>query len=421
MNTFKNKTLIKFFPVLLLFMWTGCEDLDFPDPNNPTDETATVQSLATGIEAGMRIDIGIYLRNILVVGREAYYLEPADPRYTGELMTGPIDDGGFIGGRPWNASYKVIQNCLNLLEHADADKGTDGYAKTMQAYMLWRVLSLTDVNGARLTYDGSLVTTASTKAEVITEIENLLDAGYSDLNAADDDFSFILSRGFEGYDDAAGFAMFNRALRARVAVNQNDWTVALTALDNSFLNASGDLDEGVYHIFSSSSNDQDNEMYESATADYIKLMVHPGILDAADAEDTRFTNHITIREDTIKYNGLESYLAPTVWASSYDDIPIIRNEELILLRAEAYIGNADYTSAEDDMNIVRTAAGLDDLSGTSSSNAVERVLNEKRFSLFFEGQRLIDMRHYGMEDDLPLDRTGDAIVTFPIPATEFDE
>lgn len=72
MHTLKSKTLIKIIPVLALFLWTGCEDLDFPDPNNPTQETATVQTLATGIESGMRVDIGIYLRNLLVVGREAF-------------------------------------------------------------------------------------------------------------------------------------------------------------------------------------------------------------------------------------------------------------------------------------------------------------------------------------------------------------
>ena len=89
------KQLIKLFPILSFLIWTGCEDLDFPDPNNPTSETATIQSLVTGAEAQMRSGYGVWIRDLLVVGREAYYFEPADPRYTGELLHGPVDPEVF--------------------------------------------------------------------------------------------------------------------------------------------------------------------------------------------------------------------------------------------------------------------------------------------------------------------------------------
>lgn len=402
--------------MIAVLFWVGCEDLDFPDPNRPTPDVATIQSLVTGAEAGMRVDIGVYLRDLLVVGREAYYLEPADPRYTGELMKGPIDPGGFLGNRPWNANYKIIQNCLNLAE--SGDDGASGVGKTFHAYALMRVLSLTDDNGARLNYDGDKSVDIATKSEVLDEIESLLEDGYADLNSAGNSFSFSLSTGFDGFDTPSTFGEFNRALRARVAVQQSDYTTALTALGNSFLDASGDLDDGVFHVFSSSSNDQDNEMFEASDADVIKLMVHPSYATEAESGDLRYSSKVTTRSDTIKYDNLESFLAPTVWTSSYDPIPIIRNEELILLQAEAYIGTGDYSSAETNMNIVRAAAGLADYSGTGASNAEDRVLYEKRYSLFFEGQRLQDMRHYGRTDELPLDRDGDAVVTFPIPETE---
>ncbi|MCH7733419.1 MAG: hypothetical protein IIB44_13090 [Candidatus Marinimicrobia bacterium] len=44
--------------------------------------------------------------------------------------------------------------------------------------------------------------------------------------------------------------------------------------------------------------------------------------------------------------------------------------------------------------------------------------SDYRYSLFLEGHRLIDMRHYGKTDELPIDRSGDIIVTFPLPETE---
>ena len=99
MNTIKKITM-KILPMVLVLVWTGCEELDFPDPNNPTDDTATIQSLITGAEAQMRSGLGVYMRDMLVVGREAYYLEPADPRYTGELLRGPIDGGCLLYTSP---------------------------------------------------------------------------------------------------------------------------------------------------------------------------------------------------------------------------------------------------------------------------------------------------------------------------------
>ncbi len=421
MKTIRTNKTLKILPMIAVLFWAGCEDLDFPDPNNPTDETATIQTLVTGAEAVMRQDLGVYLRDLLVVGREAYYLEPADPRYTGELLHGPIDPGGFLCYRPWQTAYKVIANCETIMGSANADAGAIGVAQTLHAYSLMRLVYLWDESGARLNYDGDITADVATKAEVLAKIESLLDAGYSDLNSAGSAFSFSLSSGFDGFDTPAAFALFNRGLRARVAVHQNDWSAAQTALDNcSAWATSSDPDEGVYHAFSSGANDQGNEMYEDPTATTIKLVVHPTFYTDADAGDSRVSDNVVVRADTIIYDELESYLAPNLYSSSYDPVPIMRAVELQLLQAEVHIGNSDYSSAETIMNTIRTAAGVASYSGTDASNAVDRVLHEKRYSLFLEGHRLADMRHYGKTDELPIDRPdrGDTIVTFPIPETE---
>ena len=421
MKTIRTNKTLKLLPMIAVLFWAGCEDLDFPDPNNPTDETATIQTLVTGAEAVMRMDLGVYLRDLLVVGREAYYLEPADPRYTGELLHGPIDPGGFLCYRPWQTAYKVIANCETIMGSANADAGAIGVAQTLHAYSLMRLVYLWDESGARLNYDGDITADVATKAEVLAKIESLLDAGYSDLNSAGSAFSFSLSSGFSGFDTPAAFALFNRGLRARVAVHQDDWSAAQTALDNcSAWATSSDPDEGVYHAFSSGANDQGNEMYEDPTATTIKLVVHPTFYTDADAGDSRVSDNVVVRADTIIYDELESYLAPSLYSSSYDPVPIMRAVELQLLQAEVHIGNSDYSSAETIMNSIRTAAGVASYSGTDASNAVDRVLHEKRYSLFLEGHRLADMRHYGKTDELPIDRPdrGDTIVTFPIPETE---
>ena len=420
MNTIKKITM-KILPMVLVLVWTGCEELDFPDPNNPTDDTATIQSLITGAEAQMRSGLGVYMRDMLVVGREAYYLEPADPRYTGELLRGPIDGGGFLCYTPWAANYKVISNCQTILNSTEADAGAKGFAQTVNAYSLMRILNLTDTNGARINYDGDIEAATASKSEVLVEIESLLNAGYANLTGFDvgDDFSFLLSGGFAGFDTPATFAHFNRGLMARVSVLQDKWSQAQTALTSvdAWMNGS-DHDAGVYHVFSSGANDVDNQMFEDPNAATLKLMVHPSFLTDAHEGDTRVTNNVLVRADTITYDGLQSYLAPTLYGSTYDPVPMMRAVELQLLQAEVHIGNGDYAGAESIMNALRTAAGAAEYTGTDASNAHDRVLHEKRYSLFLEGHRLTDMRHYEKTSELPLDRDGDTIVTFPIPETE---
>ena len=206
---------------------------------------------------------------------------------------------------------------------------------------------------------------------------------------------------------------------ARVSVLQDKWSQAQTALTSvdAWMNGS-DHDAGVYHVFSSGANDVDNQMFEDPNAATLKLMVHPSFLTDAHEGDTRVTNNVLVRADTITYDGLQSYLAPTLYGSTYDPVPMMRAVELQLLQAEVHIGNGDYAGAESIMNALRTAAGAAEYTGTDASNAHDRVLHEKRYSLFLEGHRLTDMRHYEKTSELPLDRDGDTIVTFPIPETE---
>jgi hypothetical protein len=305
--------------------------------------------------------------------------------------------------------------------NAGADEGAKGVAQTLHAYSLMRLVYLWDESGARLNYDGDITAPVSTKVQVLAAIESLLDAGYSNLNSAGSAFSFSLSSGFTGFNTPATFANFNRGLRARAAVHQSDWSAAQTALDNcSAWATSSNPDEGVYHTFSTGANDQGNEMYEAADGEYVKLMIHPSHIADAESGDSRVTDNTYIRSEVITYDELESFIAPTLYSNSYDPVPIMRSVELQLLQAEVHIGNGDYSSAESIMNTIRTAAGVTDYTGTDLSNAVDRVLHEKRYSLFLEGHRLVDMRHYGKTGELPIDRPGrgDSIVTFPIPETE---
>jgi hypothetical protein len=123
MNTMNRSTKPGYLLALALLVsvfWTGCDSLDVEDPNAPDFDDVSIQSLVVGAEGGMRSAIGIYLRVVGSLGRELYYFEPADPRYTGELFTGPQDPNGFLLTNSWSARYRVIKNATTLLDRSAA-------------------------------------------------------------------------------------------------------------------------------------------------------------------------------------------------------------------------------------------------------------------------------------------------------------
>ena len=413
------RLLLATLPVLLL---SGCDELDFLDPNGPSLEQTTVQTLVSGIESGMRLDYEFYVRSMSVIGREAYYLEPSDPRYTGELLGkngSLLDPSGFLLVRSWASRYRVIRNC-NILMNEFGGAEVNGFAKTIIAYQMLLNLNMTDVNGIRTDVGGETPGPFVSKTDALTQIEMFLDDGLADLQAAGAEFPFVLSSGFILFNTPVEFIKFNRSIKTRVDLYQEDWQGALDAVGASFINPAGPLGVGVYHVYGSGSGDvANNPVYEDPTATSIKLFAHPTFTTEAEAGDTRITAKTVVRADSTTLDGLTSNVGQILTASPTSPFPIIRNEELILLRAEANIGLNALAAAEADINIVRNAAGLPSVTLGTQAAAIDELLRQRRYSLFLEGHRWIDVRRYEMLGTLPIDRTGDLVHTaFPRPSDE---
>lgn len=429
-SAWKLAVLVLCVPVLT---YMGCETLTFNNPNAPSLDSASIQTLATGVETDMRNGLRFYVEATMTLGREGYFFEPADPRFTGELLFGPIDAGGFLSQTPWTTRYRVIATCNELLNRApdltsEAQAGVEGYARTMRAYNLLMVLNYVDEDAQgralRLNFDGDLSVPFASKTEAFDFIENDLNGANTALGSAGNSFPFQLSSGFAGFDTPATFSQFNRALAARVAVYRGNFSAALTALQASFMNPGGDLLNGVNHVFSTASGDQSNPNFEVVDGASVKLHAHQTFETDAEPGDLRFSSKTFKRAQVDVFDGLSSDLAAVLATTNVSPYPIIRNEELILLSAEANVGLGNFGAAEADMNIVRAAAGLADYpaGSTTAANGLDRVLHEKRYSLFGEGHRWVDMRRYGRLGDLPIDRParGDRVIArMEIPNSEF--
>ena len=99
------------------------------------------------------------------------------------------------------------------------------------------------------------------------------------------------------------------------------------------------------------------------------------------------------------------------WASNLDPVKFIRNEELILIYAEANAQLGNSTDAVDAINIIRNTWGLDDYTGATTTDAlVDEILFQRRYSLWAEGgHRYIDTRRYGRLDEIPTELEGGTV------------
>ncbi|HEV8597724.1 MAG TPA: RagB/SusD family nutrient uptake outer membrane protein [Gemmatimonadales bacterium] len=437
------------FAAASLLALAACNDLDVADLNNPGLETleqtptpVALNTAATGLLIGLRNGVAVPNGVVTILGalgREGFNLNTnSDPRYVAELILGPLNPGsGAFGANIWAARYANIRNTVVVL-HAtekvagmsDAEKeGLRGFAKTIQALELLLVIATRDANGAVIDVDrvptgepGAI----ATKAEVYARIGTLLDEGRTHLLAAGTSFSFPLGSGFAGFDTPATFLKVNRAIRARAAVYNNEWATALTALGQSFLDTNAPLSLGAYHIFGTASGDTPNGILEGTP----EIRANPFVVSSAQlrvggAKDKRVTDKIETGESGTGSSGTTIITSDQhfkIYPTNVTPVAIIRNEELILLRAEANLGSGNLGQAVIDINFIRTnSGGLPPYAGAVTAAALlDELLYNKRYSLIWEGgHSWIDYRHYGKLTSLPRMVTGGKFFSkMPFPNNE---
>ncbi len=421
--------------VFSLTLWTSCNIDEIPDPNGTSLEdilegasASELQTLVTGIESLMGQEIGFYYDVTSIIGRDYWFFTGSDPRYTGELLgreESQLDNAGFYGTRPYFGRYRTIKNCNILLEAVDnaapglsaADiAGYKGFAQTIQAYELLLASNLQYQNGIRLDVaDPDNLGAFVDYDAALTSIMSLLDAANQSLTGSS--FRFSLSGGFAGFDTPETFSHFNRALAARVAVYQGDKAKARTALAESFMMAGGDLNTGPALYFSTAGGEVSNPVFRP-TNQADAIIAHPSFPAALDPMDAR-NSKVALRDAALTLDGLTGDYDVVVYKDLSDNIPLIRNEELVLISAEANIG-FDNAAAETALNVIRTQNGLDIYMGaTDDASLVDELLTQRWLSLWGEGHRWVDMRRYGRLGDLPLDRVGDDVwEQMPRPVSE---
>ena len=446
----------------------GACEFNIADPNSPAAigpnaTPATVNAATLGILIALREDIPNWVQKSSILGREGYRLDTADPRFISELLQGPLDpSNNAFGGGQWTREYRAIQggyqilNVIGSAQISDLGKeGVRGFVQTIQALAFLMVLNAhiqdsipIDVNRSIDQPLAPFVSNDSAYKHVLSK----LDSARTHLLAAGTAFVFDPGPGFTGFNTPATFLQVNRALKARVlayraslgalpagaytrpAVSWSScavcWDSVVTALGQSFMDTTQSLDLGAYMAFGTGNQDTPNALSQNP-ASAVNL-AHPFIRDSAELQtggtlrDRRFLAKTTVRVPALSLSGHTSNLSWTRYPTPISPIPIIRNEELILLAAEAnwFAATGSKLQAVADLNFIRRTSGnLPPTTVTAASTDaafVNALLHERLYSLLYEnGHRWIDMRRYGRLSQVLIDVPGDTVFS-SMPVNVFE-
>jgi hypothetical protein len=434
--------------------------LTVPNYANPTpaalasDPVGNVQFRVNGILDLNRRNMLTWVNDAGMFGRESFNYFLTDSRVTANFLDKPaIDPGGTAAG-DWTGRYSNLRAIYSLIGVADSipdavfspqqKSAVNGFAHTMDALELSYVVMARDSLGAPVEIQADLraLSPFVSRDSVYNYIIGELDQAKTELAAGGAAFPFTLGSGFTGFNTPATFLQFNRALAARInayraslgitgcstALSATCYTTVLQDLNESFLNPGGSVGTGVNDIYSSAANDVPNQFSPALTANYV---AHPSIgpdspRRADGSFDLRYQSKIR-RLSAPRAYPTAGISIPTDYAFNLyplpsSPIPIIRNEELVLLRAEARYFTGDVSGALDDINLIRVnSGGLAPISGFTDQNAfITELLLQRRYSLLWEGHRWVDVRRFNRLNTLPIDIPSRQFVASrqPIPTAE---
>lgn len=425
---------------------TACADVTVPNYNNPSLEqltgsptTGTVNTAVIGMMINLRGRVGTEASALGILGKESYNLDQAEPRNVLSYLQGPIEPGGFVQDLGWTAGYRNLRQGATILEALDKvdytaaqKEAVRGFVKTIMAAELLTQIRIRDTVGIMVDISsdpnaplGAIVG----KDAALARISTLFDEAKAHLQAGGAAFPFALHAGFTGFNTPATFLQFNRAMKARTEVYRRQWPGALAAIAESFIDPAATtaaaLARGPAHVYSTTSGDAINPLFDPTPA---TLYVHPSILNGAQQRangqpDLRLSGKTSAGVTRVvqQVQGTHRF---TIYSSNTASIPIIKNEEMILLRAEARYQSGDAAGALADINTIRVnSGGLAPLSGFANATAfVDELLYNRLYSLLFEGgHRWVDARRYGRLSQLPRLNTAISEKTFPWVMFPVDE
>ena len=443
-----------------LVLASACQD----NPAAPSRDNVvagsqqTLQSLVTGITAQdrrvMQAGNGYWI-DASIMARDAIVPTANESRFVTEFYVTPLDPSDFLGGADWTSYYQMLRASQILLKDPSytalsaADQATTrGFLHTLDAQTYIREIEMRDQNGAVIQGpDATKQDPIRTKQAVLTYASALLDSALAELNAGSASVPFTLPSGYSlhgDYSQTANLILLNRGLKGKAEVmraldngaapNLTNAAAAITALDIALAGEPSPVTEeflntGPWYQYNPSAPESTpNPLSSAITSNYVT----DNFVNSFMPGDIRAANVIPAPKATVDgFTGSHrlKMTDPTNGALLSSPLPMVRNAELILLRAQAEIATGDLVDATNDINAVHTVeGGLPAYSTfTSSSAAINALLYELRYTFVTIGPQHMDaLREYGMfnlayvtQPGMPSPGASDALVSeLPIPQNE---
>ncbi len=394
--------------------------------NNPSKDQ--VGLLAVGLQAAMRNGFLDMTQSSGAIGREVIYSASTDNRYFTEILGtaadafgGATDPNGIFNGYylSFSSTRRRAESLVAATQSSAALSAAEkaackGFARTVQGWAMLNLLNMQNKNLIRSGYTdlnstGDQLKPLKFVADYNAGLDLIittLNEGNTSLDGGGSAFPFTFSAGWSGFTSVATMKQVNRAIAARAYMYKQDWANMNTALTASFLNPAGNLSAGPKFNYANAQNDGANTFFQNPDGNGAPLVLFDEVITSAEAGDLRIANKTRKRTAPRSSGGIVSNYELKLYASNSTPIDIIRNEELVLMSAEAKAQTGDLSGATTAINVIRTAAGLKAYAGAATKDAlITEVLKQRRYSLLFEGHRWFDMRRYNLLATLPYSTT----------------
>ncbi|RDI16060.1 RagB/SusD family nutrient uptake outer membrane protein [Flavobacterium sp. AG291] len=456
----KNFKVLLFVAVASLF--AGCNDaIDITQPSEllPIDTYETVEDLKLGLNGAYAAIPGenIIKFTSLFTDEVKLGVSNGGQGTDGELafvLNNTSGDAASIWLSNYyliNLSNRIIAGAQNVVPNDEIDgEDTDRYNTILaQAYFLraFGHFQLMSFFSEDMTNDSALgvilmdfvpTTKVQLPRNTNAEIFALID---SDLTFAEANLNDGIAGGMFANKTGASKAAI-KALRARMALYRGQYDLALsyvnqigvpgsltlatkgTTLTNSqyvamFLDTN--VNEIIWKLERTVDSDATGNFYQiwasvnSTTTGSPFFEVSTALFNQLAASDIR-------RQVVIDPSAAPSYTIRPVGKYSKSesqnllgDIKIFRNSEMVLIAAEAYANNNDFTNVAAMVNRIRSVR-FGNTSGniavpTTSEEAWRAILNERRIEFAFEGHRYLDIKRIGAKAGVNVDRVASDYVT----------
>lgn len=435
--------------ICLLFILGACDSfVEVDPPNSQLTNTAVFENyetanaalmniyakmrdtgVLTGVNTGLSNELGNYTNEITAYGTAS---NSSMPFYNNALLPTSTIIAGY-----WNSTYNQIYAANALLEGIGNSKNLSAEDKKKLTGEALFIRALAHFYLAGLFGDIPYIKTTDYRQNS-TVVKTPINIVYENISGDLQNAILLLSDNYSSTDRIRPNKLACRALLARVFLYLKSYAEAANEA-SAVLNQTGtyslELDLGKtfllasketiwqFQSVSAGQNTKEGSIFIFQAGPPTTLALNPVLINSFSAGDLRRTNWIkAVSKGTSTWYHAFKYKEQNTTAVSKEYSIVFRLAEQYLIRAEARAFQGDLIGAKEDLNKIRSRAGLGKTPASTKEEILEAVLQERRWEFFTEhGHRFFDLKRFGrLDTELSSVKPGwtstDSL--FPIPQNE---